>query len=627
MDMTSTAIKQDLDTAFTNENTLTIFCYDKYPIVYGSFRGSSHRLKKIGFLAAYCQRKGITDILVTQLRQLTPISSMQRASIDISNSRKYLDIISGETRLKLTLDGDLADFTPEIRVHIKALLTAGLHLSVEMLGDMGATVGSVIWQIKLPKAAASRFLNAIDAGDPLLAHIGIQNIEVALTLTQQYAIVRNWMKLNRPSLAGFQLGAAYAESGAVGSPGTDTIKQHRVDLREVYLQEADLRGANLQGVNLDKANLYKANLQAANLREADLRETNLSGANLHMVNLQEANLYKANLNRANLSGADLYKANLSEGDMRGAVLLGANLNEANLQRGKLYEAKLQAINLQKADLRKADLSGTDLSSAILNKANLNEADLQGAKLQGTKLQGGKLGGVKLQGANLQKADLQDADLQNANLSGADLSSANLYQANLNGTTLRGIIYNKDTIWPHNFTFGESTAIDSNSTTVQFSQRASLINIVKTDYTTGAGIIFLIVFWVFYISLAYLGFTPFDFLARLRGMEAPLTDEAPFFLTMAIIGSMIVIPIIIWRVVVIQHVFASGVEVAGHIVHTWLIRGRGRIEYVYDYEGQTYRRGNAVSKNRRTVSLKLGNEVTIVVDPANPKRAFIQELYA
>jgi hypothetical protein len=51
-----------------------------------------------------------------------------------------------------------------------------------------------------------------------------------------------------------------------------------------------------------------------------------------------------------------------------------------------------------------------------------------------------------------------------------------------------------------------------------------------------------------------------------------------------------------------------------------------VEYVYTYQGQKYASGNAIHKVKQTQGLKIGEEVLVMIDRNNPKRAFIRDLY-
>jgi hypothetical protein len=43
-------------------------------------------------------------------------------------------------------------------------------------------------------------------------------------------------------------------------------------------------------------------------------------------------------------------------------------------------------------------------------------------------------------------------------------------------------------------------------------------------------------------------------------------------------------------------------------------------------GQPYQNGNAIMKNQKTQAFRNGDEIELIVDRSNPKRAFIKQLY-
>ena len=104
------------------------------------------------------------------------------------------------------------------------------------------------------------------------------------------------------------------------------------------------------------------------------------------------------------------------------------------------------------------------------------------------------------------------------------------------------------------------------------------------------------------------------------------EAASFFLYLAIAATVIGIPLLIWRIRTFQSHFARGVEVAGKVIAIGFRRDRGRIEYAYSYQGQTYQGANAIHKISKTRHLKPGDEITLLVDPDKPKRAFVRDIY-
>ncbi|WP_342305558.1 DUF3592 domain-containing protein [Methanolobus sp. ZRKC5] len=69
----------------------------------------------------------------------------------------------------------------------------------------------------------------------------------------------------------------------------------------------------------------------------------------------------------------------------------------------------------------------------------------------------------------------------------------------------------------------------------------------------------------------------------------------------------------------------GVEVTGHISLEYIL-SKKRVEYKYTYQGIEYWRGNALSHSIYTNCFNEGDEVTLLVDPQNPNRAVIKDIY-
>jgi uncharacterized protein YjbI with pentapeptide repeats len=245
------------------------------------------------------------------------------------------------------------------------------------------------------------------------------------------------------------------------------------NLRLAVLGNANLQGSDLARAQLQEADLAGAQLQGAALLRAELQEADLGGAQLQEANLEDAKLQRtkfdrANLQQVNLVGAVLLKTDVDQADLRGAKLGGADLrqvvhlSQANLGGATIADAWLQGVNLGGAQLQEANLEGAklkgkdtnlrgaQLQGATLLRADLQEADLGGAQLQGAYLAGAKLQKADLGGAQLQEANLVGADLEETNLADADLSGAQLEGANLDGADLRGVLADRDTVWPEGF---------------------------------------------------------------------------------------------------------------------------------------------------------------------------------
>jgi Protein of unknown function (DUF3592). len=99
-----------------------------------------------------------------------------------------------------------------------------------------------------------------------------------------------------------------------------------------------------------------------------------------------------------------------------------------------------------------------------------------------------------------------------------------------------------------------------------------------------------------------------------------------FLFLAIGVTIIGIPVLLQRYKTISSVFANGEQTKGVITSIGFFRGRGSVGYSYSFHGEKLTSSNAINRNSHTRNLRVGQTVKVFVDPDNPKRAFIQEIY-
>jgi hypothetical protein len=155
------------------------------------------------------------------------------------------------------------------------------------------------------------------------------------------------------------------------------------------------------------------------------------------------------------------------------------------------------------------------------------------------------------------------------------------------------------------------------------RNAPIGRILKNDYASLLMLIFIGIMWALAIAGAVFGFLP-----KRRGGGAIEVDS-----TMMII--MIVIALVTtilfgWlaskRIGDIKRIINTGPKIQGRILSIGFIKDRGRVEYDYEYDGQSNHAGNAIWKNRETTKLQNGDELTLIIDPDKPSRAFIASLY-
>lgn len=81
-----------------------------------------------------------------------------------------------------------------------------------------------------------------------------------------------------------------------------------------------------------------------------------------------------------------------------------------------------------------------------------------------------------------------------------------------------------------------------------------------------------------------------------------------------------------RFITIWKIFHGNQEVMGTISRIDFYRDRGRVEFEYIYQGIAYTSGLSIMKNRRTAGYQPGDEVFVLVDRNNPRKALIKDLY-
>ena len=148
---------------------------------------------------------------------------------------------------------------------------------------------------------------------------------------------------------------------------------------------------------------------------------------------------------------------------------------------------------------------------------------------------------------------------------------------------------------------------------------SLSRIVSTDYAALLGAILPVVGLVLWAANAFFGFP-----GRWRGRDIQQAD--PTFVWIGIGMVALGLMLLIWRVRSFQSLFASGHRVPGRVTTVSFFKDRGRIEYEYEYGGAALHAGNAVHKTKRTTAIQQGMPVTVLVDPNNPKRTILLDLY-
>ena len=139
---------------------------------------------------------------------------------------------------------------------------------------------------------------------------------------------------------------------------------------------------------------------------------------------------------------------------------------------------------------------------------------------------------------------------------------------------------------------------------------SLLSIVRTDYYTFLSLLFVVILWIFF------------------GFFQILNPGIPSGSLFAAVGvSLVALTISIWRIQIILALFNGGIQLSATITECWLFRGHGRINYTYTYRGHDYLSGNDLVPTGEAKRIRVGDRVTVIIDPENPARAIIMDLFS
>ena len=142
------------------------------------------------------------------------------------------------------------------------------------------------------------------------------------------------------------------------------------------------------------------------------------------------------------------------------------------------------------------------------------------------------------------------------------------------------------------------------------KRPSLVKIIWIDYVALVATLFPIMAWGFYVLLLALD------------KQTPDTGIATTFLMITVFS----LVILAWRVRMFFFLFSDGIEASATISNVFFFRDRGRVDFVFTYQGQKYGSGNAIHKVKQTKNLKVGDRIVVLIDRNNPKRAYIRDLF-
>lgn len=84
--------------------------------------------------------------------------------------------------------------------------------------------------------------------------------------------------------------------------------------------------------------------------------------------------------------------------------------------------------------------------------------------------------------------------------------------------------------------------------------------------------------------------------------------------------------VIWRIYWVSTIFDYGVEVPGQVEFISFRSGRGRVFFNYQYQGKDLKGKRMIKRNKYTMRISPGENVTVVVNQKNPKNAVIKQIF-
>lgn len=152
-------------------------------------------------------------------------------------------------------------------------------------------------------------------------------------------------------------------------------------------------------------------------------------------------------------------------------------------------------------------------------------------------------------------------------------------------------------------------------------KPSLIHIIQSDYLAQLGVLFPVItfgMWMIFVVITLW--------SKSGALPQQALIETSIFIIMFIVSSLIGVPLVVWRIRYIQHMFLIGIPITGQITQVSFYRDRGKVEYSYSYQGQTYAGNNAVVITNQVKHLQAASPTMLLVHPDQPKRALIRDLY-
>ena len=155
------------------------------------------------------------------------------------------------------------------------------------------------------------------------------------------------------------------------------------------------------------------------------------------------------------------------------------------------------------------------------------------------------------------------------------------------------------------------------------QSISVKRTILNDYAAFLLAITGPIFLVLSIAGGVFGFLP----EVKRPGSIPVTPETAVVGAIAsLVLTLVLLFLLYRRIARIRRIIQTGERVEGGITDIRFIKDRGRVTFRYLLNGQVVEGGAPVMKNATTLQLIPGTVVELALDPEDPSRAIVVELY-
>lgn len=155
------------------------------------------------------------------------------------------------------------------------------------------------------------------------------------------------------------------------------------------------------------------------------------------------------------------------------------------------------------------------------------------------------------------------------------------------------------------------------------QSYSLRKILINDYISFLAWLFPIIIFGMSLFIEIFGFFP-----DLKRGRPPLgTESIPFMVQFGLIALVIGFIVIIIRVLIIKSYFDKGIEVNGKVTKIWIWRrDRGRIYFTFQYKDLEWDNSVVVHFNKMTKSFLPHKPIKVLINPEDPTKAIIKDIF-